>query len=45
MNPGTNAINVYQKSTNNPTQYTGWSLGQIDDGAFLVGGVLVYMVA
>ena len=45
MNPGTNAINVYQKSTNNPTQYTGWSLGQIDDGAFLVGGVLVYMTA
>ena len=35
----------YAKSTNDPTQYTGWSLGQIDNAAFLVGGVLVYMTA
>ena len=42
---GSNYIGIWQKSTNNPTQYTGWSLGQIDDGAFLVGGVLVYMTA
>ena len=42
---GSNTIGIWQKSTNDPTQYTGWSLGQIDNAAFLVGGVLVYMTA
>ena len=40
---GSNYIGIWQKSTNDPTQYTGWSLGQIDNASFLVGGVLVYM--
>ena len=42
---GSNYIGVWQKGTNNPTQMTGWALSQIDDAAFLVGGVLVYMTA
>lgn len=45
LGAGSNYIGIWQKSTNDPTQYTGWSLGQIDDAAFLVGGVLVYMTA
>ena len=42
---GSNYIGIWQKGTNNPTQMTAWALSQIDDAAFLVGGVLVYMVA
>ena len=42
---GSNYIGIWQKGTNNPTQMTAWALSQIDDAAFLVGGVLVYMTA
>ena len=45
MGPGANTIAIWQKSTNDPTQLTGWALSQIDNAAFLVAGVLVYMVA
>ena len=40
---GENRMRIYQLSYSNPTQMTGWGLGQIDDAAFMVGGVLVYM--
>ena len=43
MIAGTNYMRIYQKSTNDPTMYTGWGLTQIDNGAFLAGGVMVYM--
>ena len=38
-----NRMRIYQLSYSNPTQMTGWSLTQADDGAFLIGGVMVYM--
>lgn len=43
MVAGENRMRVYQLSYTNPTQMTGWSLTQADDGAFLIGGVMVYM--
>ena len=45
MVAGENKMRVYQLNFTNPTQATGWSIGQADNGAFLVGGVMVYMTA
>ena len=45
MVAGENKMRVYQLSYTNPTQMTGWSIGQADNAAFLIGGVMVYMTA
>ena len=45
MVAGENRMRVYQLSFTDPTQATGWSIGQADNGAFLIGGVMVYMTA
>ena len=43
MVAGENKMRVYQLSYTNPTQMTGWSIGQADNAAFLIGGIMVYM--
>ena len=43
MVAGENRMRINQLSFSNPQQATGWSLGQIDDAAFMFGGILVYM--
>ena len=43
MVAGESRMRINQLSFSNPQQATGWSLGQIDDAAFMFGGILVYM--
>ena len=43
MVAGENRMRINQLSFSNPTQSTGWGLTQVDDGYFLLGGVMVYM--
>ena len=43
MVAGENKMRVYQLSYTNPTMLTGWSIGQADNAAFLIGGIMVYM--
>ena len=43
MVAGESRMRINQLSYSNPQQATGWGLTQIDDAAFMVGGILVYM--
>ena len=45
MVAGESRMRVYQLNFTDPTQATGWSIAQADNGAFLIGGVMVYMTA